>query len=356
MFHFLAGGIQAYNQVGLLFGGLICLSIGGFLVGDAFYWRVHASRALGTIIGVLEKNGVYTPIYRYALQDGQSHLASSDTGSNSVRGKETGRTVSLMISAHNPTEARQANSYLFEILGIIFFVPGIILGYIALTAYPVTPMTWIMAVGMLAYLGERGYRILVPKGHKLSIEQWKKLYRSDESTIDPAQIKPIEGIISSAKIQQKQQNRLKTTKKVAPFLGVFAVILVGVGIYESAEIAQLERIGLRAQGQVVRLKSEYSSGSHGGHYTSYAIVRFRTENNVTVEFKDNVGSDPPSYHPGDKVSVLYLPGNPQKDVMIDRGFWWNWAIPAVVFLAAGFIVLLLLAMKRRPTTQNVSVT
>jgi hypothetical protein len=41
------------------------------------------------------------------------------------------------------------------------------------------------------------------------------------------------------------------------------------------------------------MKDEYSSGSGGGHYVYYAIMRFRTEKNMTVEFKDNVGSNPP---------------------------------------------------------------
>jgi hypothetical protein len=68
MFHFLAESIQAYNQAGLFFGALICLSIGGFFLGDAFYWRVHAIRASGTIIGVLAKDGVYTAVYRYAVR------------------------------------------------------------------------------------------------------------------------------------------------------------------------------------------------------------------------------------------------------------------------------------------------
>jgi hypothetical protein len=352
MFHFLAESIQAYNQAGLFFGALICLSIGGFFLGDAFYWRVHALRASGTIIGVLAKDGVYTPVYRYALPGGQPHLARSDTGSNSVRGKETSRTVSLMISAHNPTEARDADSYLFEILGIVFFAPGIVLGYTALTAYPVTLMTWIMAAAMLAYLGERGYRIFIPKGQQLSIEQRKRLSQKDDAAIDLTEVKPVEGIISSVDIQQKQQNQLRTYKKAVPFLGIFAVVLLLVGIYESVDIARLETVGFRAQGQVVRLKSEYSSGSNGGHYTSYAIVRFRTENNVTVEFKDNVGADPPTYRAGDRVTVLYLPANPQKDVIIDRGIW-NWAIPGVVFLAVAFIVVLLIGMRGRVTTQNV---
>src|SRR3974390_2782779 len=53
------------------------------------------------------------------------------TGSNSVRGKETERVVPLMISAHNPSEAREANSHLFDVIGAVFFVPGIWLAYIS---------------------------------------------------------------------------------------------------------------------------------------------------------------------------------------------------------------------------------
>jgi hypothetical protein len=68
MFHFLAESIQAYNQGGLFFGALICLGIGGFCLGDAFYWRVHALRASGTIIGVLAKGGVYTTVETVGLR------------------------------------------------------------------------------------------------------------------------------------------------------------------------------------------------------------------------------------------------------------------------------------------------
>jgi hypothetical protein len=80
------------------------------------------------------------------------------------------------------------------------------------------------------------------------------------------------------------------------------------------------------------MKEEHSSGSGGGHYVYYAIVRFRTEKNIVAEFKDNVGSNLPSHRPGDKVTVLYLPGNQQQDAIIDRGIWWNWAIPACFYL------------------------
>src|ERR1700730_8551417 len=149
MFDLFDSAIQAYNQVGLFFGAAVCLGLGGLILGNSLYWRIHALRASGTIIGVISRNGLFTPVYRYTLPDGQSHVAKSDTSSGAVRGKETGRVVPLMISAHNPNAAQETNSYLLDIIGLVLIAPGIWFGYTALTAYPITPMTWIMALGLL---------------------------------------------------------------------------------------------------------------------------------------------------------------------------------------------------------------
>lgn len=119
-------------------------------------------------------------------------------------------------------------------------------------------------------------------------------------------------------MQQRLQTQLQNNKRAAPFVGVFAVVLLGVGIYQAMDVARLESSGLRAQGEVVRLVGE-SSSSSGGAYSYHAIVRYRTEKNVRVEFKDNVGSNPPSHRPGDKVTVLYLADSPRGQAIIDRG-------------------------------------
>jgi Protein of unknown function (DUF3592) len=351
MFNFIFESMQAYNQVGFFFGALVCLGIGGFILGNAFYWRVHANHASGTVIGVIPRGGTYVPVYRYTLPDGQTHVVKSDTGSSSVRGKETGRVVPLMISAHNPDEAREARSYLLEIIGLLFVAPGIWLGYTAVTAYPVTRMTWVVAIGMLVYFAERGYRILIPKGQRVSLEEWRK--QRGRAPIDLADVKPIENIASAPDLQQAQQKQLQSYRKFAPFLWIFVAILIVIGIYQSIRISRLEAAGLRAQGQVVRLKSEHSSDS-GGHDSYYAIVRFRTNRNVSYEFKDSVGSNPPSYRPGDKVTVLYLAGDPQQDVIIDRGLFWNWAIPAIIFLAAAFVALILIGIRRFNTPNRLA--
>ena len=339
---FFFGALQAYNQVGIFIGAIVCLGLGGLLLGSSLYWRIHALRASGTIIGVINSGGSYTPVYRYALPDGETHVAKSDTSSGIVRGKETGRVVPLMISAHNPSEAREANGYLFDIIGLVLIVPGLWLGYTALFAYPVTPMTWIMAIALLAYLAERGHRVLIPKGQRLSVAQWREQHGlGAAAAIDLAEVKPIEDIVSAPDVQQGEQRQLQSSRNAAPFIGLFAIILVGVGIWQGMRIARLETGGLRAQGQVVRLKQE--SGS--GRSSYYAIVRFRTDRNETVEFKDDVGSNPPSHRPGDKVSVLYLAGDPRQQAMIDRGIW-NWAIPGILFAVGALLAWLAVFVRR----------
>jgi hypothetical protein len=347
LFDFFVSATQAYNQVGMFIGAIVCLGLGGLILGNSLYWRIHALRASGTIVGVISRSGTYTPVYRYTLQDGQTHMAKSNTGSGSVRGKETGRVVPLMISAHNPTQAQETNSYLFDIIGMVLIVPGVWLGYTALTAYPTTPMTWIMAIAMLVYLAERGHRVLIPKGQRLSIEEWKKQHGT-AATLDLTDVKPIEEFISAPDVQQAEQRQLQSSRKMAPFIGIFAVVLVGLAIFQGMKIAQLEAVGLRAQGQVVRLKEESSSG----HSTYYAVVKFRTDRNVSVEFKDNVGGNPPGHRPGDKVTVLYLADNPREEAIIDRGIWWNWGIPAIIILAAAFLVWLPVTTLRSGTPLN----
>jgi len=341
MFNLIADAFQAYNQVGLFLGALVCLGIGGLLLGNSAYWRMHALRARGTVIGVLVRNGTYTPVYRYTLPDGQSHEAKSDTSSSAVAGKETGRIVPLMISAHDPSSARKANSYLFDVIGIVCVLPGLLMGYIAVTAYPVTPMTWIMTAGLLIYLGERGWRIFIPKGARPSIEEWRR-QRGMGAAVDLTQVKPIEDIVSPAEVRQSRTAERQQARKWAPFVGLFAIMLAALGTYQSVKLAHLQAAGLRAEGRVVRMTRE--SGSSGHDYTYYPVVEFRTRDNMKVQFKDRVGTNPPSYRAGDKVAVLYLAESSQNDSIIDRGAVWNWTIPGILLLATIVVAAISIGM------------
>ena len=356
MWELIFGGAQAYQQVGLFVGALVCLGLGALVLGNVIVWRVHSLHATGTIIGVIAEGQMYASVYRYTSPDGRTVEAKSDTSTSSVRGRETGRVVPLLIAPHSPTRAREANNYSVEAIlaaaGLTLVVAGLWLGHTAITAYPVTLMTWIIAIGMLIYLGFHIRRIMIPKGQRLSIAEWRKQHGlGEDAGIDLARVKPIEQLVTGADMEQAALAQSRQSRKAAPIVGIFAVVLFAVGIYQSAKIARLEATGLRAQGEVIRLKSESSSGDHGG-YSYYPIVRFRTENSARVEFKDSVGSNPPSYRVGDKVTVLYLADNPSQEAIIDRGLFWNWAIPAFLFAGAVLLLGLLLVMLRTARAQS----
>lgn len=350
MFDLIFSGVQAYNQVGMFFAGLVCLGLAGIILGSSLYARVHAIRASGTIIGVLNENSVYFPVYRYTTADGQTHEAKSNTGSGSVRGKETGRIVPLMISAHNPSEATEAGNYLFDIIGLVLLIPGVWLAYTALTAYPVTRMTWIMGIALLVYAGERLHRIFTLKGQRISVAEWKKLHNiGSAGAVDLANVKPIETLATPL----QQGARAQNSKLAGPLVGLFAIVLIAATAYQSVRVFRLATSGVRAEGEVVRMVEQSDSG--GGGYTYYPVVRFRTADNRTIEFKDNIGSDPPTRRPGDKAAVLYARDNPAQ-AMIDRGFF-NWVLPALLFLGAAFLVWLtvyILRTSKNTVAQNVS--
>ena len=343
MFNLFFQSTQAFNQVGLFFGAIIIIGLGALLLGNAIQARLHGYRTSGTIVGVVASGNGYFPVYRYTLPDGQAHLAKSNTGSSSTSGKETGRTVPLIVSANDPNDAQPANNYVFDAIGLALFAAGIGLATIAFTAYPITRMTWIMAIGMSVYLAERGYRAFMPRGPRLSLAEWRQQQHLDRPAIDPADVTPIESLVSPAQAAQLQQKQARNSRLMVPLLLIFAVILFAAGSYQSIRLSRLESVGLRAQGEVVRLKQE---SGNGGHSSYYPVVRVHVSSNTYFEFKDSVGSNPPGYRRGDQVTVLYLADDPQRSAMIDRGVYWNWAIPVVVFLFAGIAVLILVGMSR----------
>jgi len=354
LFDLFASATEAYQQVGLFLGALICLGLGGLLLGNALYWRLHALRATGTIIGVIPQGGTYLPVYRYTLPDGQSHEAKSDTGSSSVAGKQTGRVVKLLISAHDPTSARPADSHLFDILGLALLVPGAVLAYIAVAHYPVTKMTWIMAALLILYAVLHGRRIFIPKAQRVSIAEWRQQHGLGAAGLDLTQVKRIEELVPQAQLQQQAATQRQQMRRWAPFIALAAVALAALAVWQGMRLAHLEAAGLRAPGEVVSLKEEWSSGSgsSSGHYTYYPIVRFSTPDNARIEFKDSIGSNPPSHRAGDKVTVLYLAENPRANAMIDRGLFWNWAIPAAILAGALLLAGIFIGMLRAPRTAS----
>jgi len=65
------------------------------------------------------------------------------------------------------------------------------------------------------------------------------------------------------------------------------------------------------------------------------VVAFTAENGDRVHFRDHSGSNPPLFHVGDHVTVLYLASD-LRSAMIDRGAA-NW-LPTFMVLLVGCLL------------------
>ena len=92
------------HQIGAFAAALVCAGLGGLIVGNTVYWRRHAIRVQGQVIGVRQVGACFNSVYRYTLPSGEAHEATSIEGSSSVRGRETGSVVPLLVI---PGEARR---------------------------------------------------------------------------------------------------------------------------------------------------------------------------------------------------------------------------------------------------------
>jgi hypothetical protein len=138
---------------------------------------------------------------------------------------------------------------------------------------------------------------------------------------------------------------LSTAKYVLAAIGL-VLLLASLAVYE--QTASFVRRAARAQGTVTALVphqlSNYST-TNGSVSTrlsvsySYApVVRFR-HGAQQIQFSDSVASNPPAYHVGETVNVLYLESDPY-DAKIES-FTSLWFLPMLfggigtIFLAVG---------------------
>lgn len=121
-----------------------------------------------------------------------------------------------------------------------------------------------------------------------------------------------------------------------------AFALVGVGVLvgagKSAHTAyQVSADGVIAQGEVVSLKLERSSGRRGGS-TYHPVFRFTAQDGQVYRVKHSQGSNPPAWKKGEKVELIYLPDDPEKAV--PNTFWGKYADPFILTIfGTAFIVM-----------------
>jgi hypothetical protein len=87
--------------------------------------------------------------------------------------------------------------------------------------------------------------------------------------------------------------------------GLLAVIGVFLFIRTRMFISKAQEV----KGTVIRMVYRHSSEGGGGYSPVY---QFRTITGQTIEVQDGLSSNPPMFHEGQIIDVLYDPENPQK--------------------------------------------
>lgn len=327
-FDWLLQTFAAFNQPAVLAGALICGAIGADLLGNALFWKIHAIRVQGELIGIRKRGSVFRSVYRYALPTGGTADGTSNQGSSSLQGRQTGTKRALLVIAEHPDEVQEASSRAWSVIGAVLLAVAAWLFCAAITTWPVNRWTWITAGLLLLYCGVRIWRSILPAEKRLGAANFMALIarrRADDIAASP--LLRSDDIRATPEYQAIEDRQRAMQRRFTPVLLLTGIALMGTGIYAGRTLVRLES-GVRVQGKVIELELRKS----GSHDVYYPIVSFTTDQHVIVHFSDRAGSNPPAYHVGDAVTVIHTNGD-LRAAIIDRG-WVNW-LPAALMLIFG---------------------
>src|SRR5579859_6264706 len=111
---------------------------------------------------------------------------------------------------------------------------------------------------------------------------------------------------------QPTNNKWQSPATAARFPRWFGLIFAGCGLICLAagvcvffQTREFVRTSAKANGVVIAMKS-----SHSDDRTTYApVFQFMDASNATHEVSSSMYSSPPGFHVGEKIEVLYQPGN-----------------------------------------------
>ena len=315
---------DAVDQAGVLLGaGLLC-GLGLFLCANRLYWRLFARRVKGVVVGVrAPRQYLYYPVFRYRLTaTGKWLQGTSDSGALPNPDLVTGHKTRLLVFRKFPDRVADAETHVLEVLGALFLALGGTGIGVAMTFWPVTPMTWVIvtAIGLFAlYLLRR----TTPRRKE---PPFSALWRGARpANLLDSPVYPIEELLDGPVRAERRRKQQAAGRIATPILVLVGLGVVFLGGSLGRTIYLLKASGDSAQGVVLFL--ELKKTAHGSSY--YPVVEFPTRQGIKVQFRDGMGADPPAYREGDGVTVLYFRDRPEETATIDRGLL-NWLAPGIL--------------------------
>jgi Protein of unknown function (DUF3592) len=135
-----------------------------------------------------------------------------------------------------------------------------------------------------------------------------------------------------------------------------AIIFLTVSFFLYLHTQKFIQSANRTQGIITQL---IEKKDHDTDSLYYPVCTFQDSRGNQHQIYSSMGSYPPSYKIGDKISVLYQPNNPEK-AMIDN-FSEKWFLSAMfaggglmdlIFASALFLLLFFMHRKQQPSSQT----
>lgn len=285
--------------------GLLFLSLGLYLLVDAYQFRKVARVVKGKILGfeteARSKGTMYYPVVQY--RDGaQVYVFKANIGSN-TRSHNLGEDVEVLIVGNDHGNARLKSSARLFLAWVIALFGTVFAGlYILMTANVIALGIALVLTPLLVYL-------------LLYINSRYRTNRAETTSYTPNE----EGVVSTVdmdNVVMENTTHDEAASKYADWwmLGIGTVVLC-FAFYWYVDTKSLIDVSVKTTGTIVSQKR--SSGSDTVTYTP--VVMYKPYKHDAVRFEGLIGSSHPSWNIGDAVTVLYDPSNPKR-AMIDHGF------------------------------------
>lgn len=328
MVHLVFTLIQAYDKIIRVMIGAFCVLIGALISLYPVYVRYGARRYRGAVFGLRQDGNVLWPVIAYTDEDGQRHEALANSGSSQIAAVP-GMPANIVVKPGRPDRCASAGFGWVELAGVAFLIPGILLARSGLKDFPVNWLSIPLTLGFVGYIGTRIFRRLHPLLAAMKGADWRE--ENEEAARKRAQwpLLPASEIAARVKTQDRH------TRRALPWLFVIGLALMVGGAWWEQHRAIFMATAAVADGRVIG--GDWSGGSGSSRPTFHAVVQFSDANGRSVTYRDEIGTNPPSFRIGETVRIYYDPERPES-ALIDRGFW-NWVLPMLVALG-GFLALL----------------
>jgi hypothetical protein len=334
--------VMGFHQAGFLLGGGLVALVGAAILLHVLHSFLRAARVPALITGVRRDGRMFYPVYRYMMPDGAVFETVSDTGSSLVRGKETGRAVTLYVFPEDPLDIR-SDLQGAVLVGLVFLLPGLFLLGHGILSFPFTPMTGVAAAVFLLVAAQRLRRAVVPHETRGTKDDWRAAMRRRrrerfekmELTTIEAYMQTPEGLRAAAEAEQGW-------RMAAPVLLLLGCAALWGAWHTAGNMRDLMLHGQRAQGVVERFETHRSDGT-----TMYrARVSFSDVRGDRHSFTEKTAASHPVRRVGDAVDVLYLPEDPAAAAQVDAGMWGNAFWPFVLGLSGAGLLAAALSLWR----------